>query len=143
MTDNTWRGTLAAKIRGRHAAARVAQALHAVGLTGLARMPAGELSYGDQRRCEIARTLVGRPDFLLLDEPSSGMNDAETAEMAVLLRQIADGGVGIILVEHDMNLVQSVADTVIAMDVGQVIAVGTPDEVLANETVRSRYLGEA
>lgn len=142
VADNVWRGTLAAS-RGRRAAAgRVDQALDTVGLARLARTPAGGLSYGDQRRCEIARTLAGEPDFLLLDEPSSGMNEAETVELSELLREIAGRGIGIILVEHDMSLVQAVADTVLAMDIGETIAFGSAQDVLANDTVRSRYLGE-
>lgn len=142
VVNNAWRGTLATTGSHRAAAARVEQALDIVGLRTLGRTAAGELSYGDQRRCEIARALAGNPDFLLLDEPSSGMNDVETTELSALLRQIADQGIGIILVEHDMNLVQSVADTVLAMDIGETVAFGNPQEVLANPTVRSRYLGE-
>lgn len=143
VAENVRRGTLATRRARRGGAARVQEALEIVGLADVARAQAGDLSYGDQRRCEIARTLAGDPYFLLLDEPSSGMNDVETRALGGLLRDIAAHGPGIILVEHDMSLVREDADRVIAMDIGEIIAEGSPSQVLADDTVRARYLGEA
>lgn len=140
--ENIRRGALASRAHRRIAESSTDEAIDMVGLSTLAHVKSGELSYGDQRRCEIARALVSRPRMLLLDEPSSGMNDAETTELAGLIRTIAAGGTGVLLVEHDMSLVSEVADHVVAMDAGRELVVGTPVEVLADPAVRRRYLGE-
>jgi branched-chain amino acid transport system permease protein len=119
------------------------EALAAVGLGDKADSTAGDLAYGDQRRCELARALVAGPLFVLMDEPSSGLNEAETEEMGQVVRSLAhDRGIGVLMVEHDMALVRQAADHVVAMDLGKVIAAGPPEDVLADPTVRLRYLGE-
>ncbi len=103
---------------------------------------ASGLSYGDQKRVEIARALCVEPELLLLDEPAAGMNADETAAMAHLIRDIRDAlAVPILLVEHDMGLVMSIADRVTVLDFGKLIADGTPTEVQRNPAVQHAYLG--
>jgi len=104
--------------------------------------PAGRLSYGHQKRVEIARALCAEPELLLLDEPAAGMNAHETALMAHLIRDIRDAlGIPILLVEHDMGLVMGIADRVTVLDFGRRIADGTPDAVQRDPSVQRAYLG--
>jgi branched-chain amino acid transport system ATP-binding protein len=113
-------------------------------LADLADHAAGSLSYGDQRRLEIARALATRPKILLLDEPAAGMNPQEKLELMDLIRFIRDRfGVGIWLIEHDMKLVMSICQRLHVLDHGETIAVGTPREVCANPDVIEAYLGES
>jgi len=121
---------------------KAGRALELVGLGSKANLLAGDLPYGDQRRCEIARSVASAPTFMLMDEPSSGMNDVEAKGIASLIRSLADQGTGVVLVEHNMGIVREVADSVIAMDLGQVLAEGAPESVLRDEAVRGRFLGE-
>jgi branched-chain amino acid transport system ATP-binding protein len=103
---------------------------------------AGVLSYGDQKRVEIARALCGEPHLLLLDEPAAGMNAHETAVMAHLIRDIRTAlDIPILLVEHDMGLVMGIADRITVLDFGRRIADGTPSEIQADSAVRRAYLG--
>ncbi|MDZ4859687.1 MAG: ABC transporter ATP-binding protein [Candidatus Hydrogenedentes bacterium] len=99
------------------------------------------LSYGHQRRLEIARALASEPALLLLDEPAAGMNPAESVELMELIRKIRDRGVAVVLIEHHMNLVMGVSDRIAVLDYGNKIAEGTPDEIQANPEVRKAYLG--
>jgi ABC-type branched-subunit amino acid transport system ATPase component len=121
---------------------RTADALALVGLSGKGDEIAGDLPYGDQRRCEIGRSVASDPSFILMDEPSSGMNDIEAKAIVELVRTLAARGIGVVIVEHNMNIVRAVADTVVAMDLGRVIAQGTPEAVLDDPVVRGRFLGE-
>jgi branched-chain amino acid transport system ATP-binding protein len=101
------------------------------------------LPYGIQKRVELGRALAMEPRLLLLDEPVAGMNLEETEDMARFISDIKrELGIGIILVEHDMRLVMDLADTVLAMDFGKPIAVGTPSEIQSNRDVIRAYLGE-
>ena len=101
-----------------------------------------DLSYGNRRLLAIARAVATQPNVLLLDEPAAGLGDAETAELASLVRRLADEwGMSILLVEHDMNFVMSVCDNIVVLDFGRKIAEGTPEEIQNNPLVVAAYLG--
>ena len=103
----------------------------------------GALSYANRRRVEIARALASRPDILLLDEPTAGMNPAETLELAEQIKSLHALGLTILIIEHKLDVVTALADTVIVLDHGDKIAEGRPDEVRRNEQVLTAYLGRA
>jgi branched-chain amino acid transport system ATP-binding protein len=115
--------------------------LDRLGLTSLAHVRADTLPTGQGRLVELARALAIKPRLLLLDEPASGQDEQETQTFAALLLELAADGLGILLVEHDMALVMGVCTKVVALDFGQVLAVGTPDEVRTNPRVQEAYLG--
>nr|WP_307874666.1 ABC transporter ATP-binding protein [Frankia nepalensis] len=112
-----------------------------VGLADRAGQPAAGLPYGAQRRLEIARALGTRPSLLLLDEPAAGATAAERRDLVDLIGQIRARGISVLLIEHDMRLVSAVADTVVVLAFGKVIATGTPAEVRADPAVIGAYLG--
>jgi branched-chain amino acid transport system ATP-binding protein len=127
----------------RHIDARAGEMLRMMGLSDRQHEQAKHLPYGDQRRLEIARALATGPKVLLLDEPAAGMNPREKVELMQLIRFIRDRfELGILLIEHDMNLVMSICERITVLDHGETIAVGTPDEVQRNDKVVEAYLGE-
>jgi branched-chain amino acid transport system ATP-binding protein len=104
----------------------------------------GELAHGDQRVAEIAMALALRPRLLLLDEPTAGMGDQETYDIAQLIRRLhRDSSFTIVLIEHDMRVVFNLADRITVLDQGSVLAEGTPNEIAGNEAVQAAYLGKA
>jgi branched-chain amino acid transport system permease protein len=122
---------------------RALAALDFVGLRDRAEVTVKNLAYGHRRLVEIARALAGHPKLLLLDEPAAGLNMTEKQELVVLLQRLrAAHGLTIFLIEHDMKLIESVADRITVLNFGKKIAEGTPDEVLRHPDVIAAYLGE-
>ncbi len=107
-----------------------------------AHTPARHLPYGEQRRCEMARALIGRPRLLLLDEPAAGMNQSEAEELIRLIRELKEEfGLTILLIEHQMRVVMNLCQRVTVLDFGETIAVGPPQEIHRHPAVLEAYLG--
>lgn len=123
--------------------AHVLVAVREFGLQDSLDRPVGDLSYGERRLLAIARAVAASPSVLLLDEPAAGLSDDETRELAHLVRRLAeDWGMGVLLVEHDVDMVMSVCDQVVVLDFGRRICAGTPEEVRRDPAVRAAYLGD-
>ncbi|HEY0234994.1 MAG TPA: branched-chain amino acid ABC transporter ATP-binding protein/permease [Afipia sp.] len=121
---------------------RALAALDFVGLRDVAGLPVGDLPYGHQRYVEIARALAGSPEILLLDEPAAGLNMTEKSEMAALLKRLKGHGMTIVIIDHDMKLIEQVADHITVLNFGKRIADGDTRAVLAHPEVIAAYLGE-
>jgi ABC-type branched-subunit amino acid transport system ATPase component len=129
--------------REERAARESAEAgLARVGMRERARTPAFSLSYGEQRRVEIARALASQPKLVLLDEPTAGMNPNEAAAVARLVREVAREGRAVLLIEHNVRLVMELCDRITVLNFGKVIARGTPEEIGKDPAVIAAYLGE-
>ncbi|MFK0160123.1 ATP-binding cassette domain-containing protein [Streptomyces sp. NPDC090493] len=123
--------------------AHVLVAVREFGLQDRLDRPVGDLSYGERRLLAIARAVAAAPSVLLLDEPAAGLSEDETRELARLVKRLAeDWGMGVLLVEHDVDMVMSVCDQVVVLDFGRRICAGTPEEVRRDPAVRAAYLGD-
>ncbi len=139
--DDAPKPTWWSKVRGDGASPAVADAIGRTRLEGFEGYYPSEMSYGTQRRVEIARAIAMDPKLLLLDEPTAGMNKTERAEISKLLREMRSEGLCQLLVEHDVQMMIDTCDYVFAMNSGRVIAEGSPREVVQNPLVQEAYLG--
>jgi branched-chain amino acid transport system ATP-binding protein len=120
----------------------VGEVMTELGLTPLAQRKAADISYGDQRRLDLALALIGRPSMLLLDEPAAGLSMGESLALATHLKDLVSRWkVTVLLVEHDMDVVFAICDRITVLHLGKVLAEGTPDEVRAMPEVVTAYLG--
>jgi branched-chain amino acid transport system ATP-binding protein len=126
----------------RRIRAKAKEWLAFAGVSELENVEAGTLSFGKGRLLEIARAMALEPKLLLMDEPAAGLNSSETAELAELIKRIRDLGVTVALVEHDMDLVMDICDALVVLNLGTMLAEGTPREIQDNQAVVTAYLGE-
>jgi len=143
VLDNILLGTDAlSSSRAGNVKENVRQAIERTGLEGFEQVRPGELSYGVQRRVEIARAIAAQPSLLLLDEPTAGMNQHERQEIGTLLRKLSEEGLTQLLIEHDVQMMLDTCDKLFAMNFGVLIAEGTPESVVQSISVQESYLGK-
>ena len=142
LDRRAWRDTFSFRTRTVPAVQQVVdEALDLVGIRSMARELAGSLPTGTLRLVELARALCTQPTVLLLDEPSSGLDNRETHAFQDVLRVVASRGVAVLLIEHDVDLVMAVSDWIYVLDFGVLIAEGQPSDIRANTSVQAAYLG--
>jgi branched-chain amino acid transport system ATP-binding protein len=141
--ENVLVGGLGAKSRARAGLdARALALLEQVGLGGKERLPVEALSYGDQRRLEIARALAAKPALILLDEPFAGLGSGEIADLSALIQSVhAERGLTVLLIEHKLHEFMRLVERVIALDFGEIIATGSPEDVVRHPAVIEAYIG--
>ena len=142
VIENVVVGALGAQRGGDDLVTRATTLLQRVGLSNKAGVPVDALSYGDQRRLEIARALAAKPALLLLDEPFAGLGSGEIDDLSALIRQVhADEGLTVMLIEHKLREFMRLVDRVIALDFGEVIAQGSPEDIVRHPAVIEAYIG--
>ena len=143
VLENVVVGALGSRKRdGADLDARGRSLLAQVGLAGKEAVPVEVLSYGDQRRLEIARALAARPALLLLDEPFAGLGSGEIADLSALIRRVhADEGLTVVLIEHKLREFMRLVDRVVALDFGEIIAEGLPEDIVRHPAVVEAYIG--
>lgn len=140
-----WQGLLATPAQKREEKQlvdRAMEVLREMDLADVANENATSLPYGVQRRVEMARTLVAKPELIILDEPAAGLNENESAALNDTIRAIRDMGITVILVEHDMSVVMNVTDSIVVINFGKKIAEGNPEQIRGNPLVIEAYLGQ-
>jgi len=143
VLENVLVGSLGPRVPAGDLEQRARGLLADVGLQDKEQVPAEQLSYGDQRRLEIARALATEPLLLLLDEPFAGLGSGEIAELSALIRRLhADKGLTILLIEHKLREFMKLVSRVVAIDFGAVIACGTPEQIVAHPAVIEAYIGK-
>jgi ABC-type branched-subunit amino acid transport system ATPase component len=144
VASSPWRQVVGRRPDRSAIAAAADEAIDVCGLGAIADRPAGALSTGSRRLVELARVLASGARMLLLDEPSSGLDDTDSARFGEILRGVvADRGVGVLLVEHHMGLVLDICDHLYVLDFGRLLFEGTPAQAVASDEVRAAYLGTA
>jgi branched-chain amino acid transport system ATP-binding protein len=131
----------AARREEREVRQRAEMLLDIAGLHGERNRAASELPMGAQKLLEVVRALMAAPRLLLLDEPAAGLNDTETAELGGMLAAIRDGGITLLIVEHNMSLAMGVADQIVVLDAGRTVAIGAPDQIRQDRAVIEAYVG--
>ena len=143
VRENVEAAGLGLKLSARNARTETNEVLGHLRLLDEANVPAGALPYGAERRVAIARALVGRPRFVLLDEPAAGLNESESDELVrSLVKLHGELGFGLLIIEHDMNVIMRLCQRIQVLDYGKTLAIGTPAEVRVNKDVVRAYLGD-
>lgn len=120
---------------------KIEELMEFFGLSRLATVPTGDLSYGNQRKVEMARALAANPELLILDEPAAGLNENETIELTEIIRKISQMDIGIMMIEHDMDMVMSLTDYITVINFGKEISQGEPNFVQNDPRVIEAYIG--